>query len=241
MHSEIKLRYNKFNSNQKPDLPTAFIDDFINNAQDELLHICYSGNNSKRFKLGFEATQQRIDMLSTLIPPEEDIAVTLFKTNIYKINLTNLVKPYRHLIRLYVTTSCGKIECLLIRHEDLDSELRNENTKPSAIWKRCLATESSDSNGNQCLYLYTGGEFTITNATISYIKEPRKVFYGNYNSLEFSLGDLTAPSSATLPINSEFPNVSHSILVEITVQLIARSMEDVQAIQITEDKITRTI
>lgn len=241
MHSEIKLRYNKFNTNQKPDLPTAFIDDFINNAQDEFLHICYSGNNSKRFKLGFEATQQRIDMLSTLVPPEEDTAVTLFKPNIYKVNLANLSKQYRHLIRLYATTSCGKMECLLIRHEDLDSELRNENTKPSAVWRRCLATESSDDNGNQCLYLYTGGEFTISGATVSYIKEPRKVFYGGYNTLEFLLGDLTAPSIATPAINSDYPVSTHSILVEITVQLIARSMEDIQGIQITEDKITRTI
>lgn len=241
MHSEIKLRYNKVNSNHKPDLPTAFIDDFINDAQDEFMHICYSGNNFKKFKLGFEVTQQRIDMLSTLVPPEEDATVTLFKTGIYKVNLNSLSSKYRHVIRIYATTSCGKIECIPIRHNDLDSELRSENTKPSAIWRRCLYVESSDSSGNQTLYLYTGGEFTITGVTLSYIKEPRKVFYGTYDTLEYLLGDTTAPNTGDPAISSEYPLISHSTIVQIAVQLIERSLEDVQGIQISEDKITRTI
>lgn len=241
MHSEIKLRYNKLNSNHKPDLPTAFIDDFIDNAHDEFLHICYSGRNDRRFRMGFETTQQRIDLISTLVIPEEDIATTLFKTNIYKINLANLSKTYRHLVKLSVTTSCGKIECIVVRHEDLDSNLRNENTKPSSIWKRCIAVEASDSNGNQCIYLYTGGQYTITGATVSYIMAPRKVFYGGYNTLEYTLGDLTAPSSVTAPINSLLPLVSHNYIVDLTVQLIERSLEDVNGIQISEDKISRTL
>lgn len=241
MHSEIKLRYNKLNSNHKKDLPTPYIDDLINDAQDEFLHICYSGNNYKRFKLGFEATQQRIDMLSTLVPPEEDVAVTLFKAGIYKINLSTLSKPYRHLIRIYVTTSCGKMECVLIRHEDLDWQLRSENTKPSSIWRRCICIESSDGNGNQCLYLHTNGEFTITSATISYIKEPIKVYFGGYDTLEFINGDTTSSNTGDPAINSEFPKISHQLIIEIAIQLISRSLQDVQGIQIMEDNITRTI
>lgn len=241
MHSEVKLRYNKLNSNHKNDLPTAFIDDFINDAQDEFLHICYSGNNSRRFKIGFEVTQQRIDMLSSLVIPEEDITVTLFKPNIYKVSLANLSKTYRHHVKVSATTSCGKIECTLIKHEDLDPELRNENTKPSAIWKRCIGVEASDGSNNQCLYLYTGGQFTITGVTISYIKEPAKVYYGGYDTLEYTFGDLTSPNTGDPVINSEFPKISHSSIVEIAVQLIARSLEDTQGIQITDDKITRTI
>lgn len=241
MHAEIKLRYNKLNSNHKNDLPTAFIDDFINDAQDEFLHICYSGNNFKRYKLGFEFTQQRIDMLSSLVPPEENVAVTLFKTGIYKVDLGALSQPYRHVIRLYATTSCGKIECISVRHNDLDPNLRSENTKPSLVWRRCLFVESSETDGSPALYLHTGGEFIITGVTISYIKEPRKVYYGGYNTLEFTLGDTSAPNTGDPAISSEFPLISHSTIVEIAVQLIARSLEDTQGIQITEDKINRII
>ncbi len=246
MHSEIKLRYNKFNTNQKPDLPTAFIDDFINDAQDDFLHICYSGNNYKRYKLGFEVTQQRIDMLSSMVIAEEDSAfVSLIKPGIYKFNLTSLDHPYRHHVAVHVTTSCGRIECIPVRHQDLDSDLRNENTKPSAVWRRCLFVQASDGNGtftkDSALYFYTGGEFTISSVTISYIKEPPKVFYGGYNTLEFILGDTQKPGIGDPPQNCEFPEISHSSIVEIAVQSIARTLEDTQGIQITEDKINRII
>lgn len=243
MHSEIKLRYNKLNSNHKKDFPTAYIDDFINDAQNEFLEICYSGNNVKRFKLGFEFTQQRIDMLSSLVIPEEDINTTLFKTNIYRINLDDLIKDYRHYVSGYINTACGKIKLNLIRHSDLESMLNNENTKPSKIWRRSLAVETGNSNtaGNQSLLIYTDGKFDIEDATISYIKEPIKVFYGGYNSLEFLNGDSTKYSITTPSVNSEFPEVSHSAIVDIAIQLIARSLEDLSKIQISEDKITRTI
>lgn len=241
MHSEVKLRYNKLNSNAKPDLPKQFIDDYLNNAQDEFIRICYASNNSKKFRLGFEATQQRIDLLSSIVIPEEQLAVTLFKTNVYKASLNSLTKSYRHLIRLYANTSCGKIECIPVKHEDIDNYLRNENTKPSAVWRRCLYVIASDGSNNPCIYLYTGGEFTITNVILSYIKEPKKVFFGGYNTLEFLNGDTTAPSTITAPIDSELPLTSHDFIIDIAVQLISRSLEDINQIQITEDKITRTI
>lgn len=243
MHSEIKLRYNKINSNDKQDFYTEYIDDFINDAQQEFLEICYSGNNAKRFKLGFEFTQQRIDMLSSLVMPEEDIAVSLFKTNIYRINLEDLVKDYRHYASGHINTSCGKVKLNVIRHSDLETMLENENTKPSNIWRRSLAVETGNANtaGNQSLLVYTGGKFNIDNATISYIKEPVKVFYGGYESLEFINGDTTAYNLTTPSINSELPEMSHTFIVDIAVQLIARSLEDLSKIQISEDKITRTI
>ncbi len=242
MHSEVKLRYNKLNSNNKPDLPKQFIDDYLNNAQDEFIRICYAGNNTKKFKIGFEVTQQRIDLLSSIVIPEETVSsVSLFKPNVYKIELNDLTHPYRHLIRLYANTSCGKIECIPVKHEDIDPYLRNENTKPSAIWRRCLYVVASDGSNNPCLYLYTGGEFTITSVTLSYIKEPKKVFFGGYNTLEFINGDATAPSTVTPAINTELPQTSHDFIVDIAVQLISRSLEDINQLQITEDKITRTI
>jgi hypothetical protein len=245
MHSEVKLRFNKLNSNHKTDLPTAFIDDFLNDAQNEFVEICYSANAAKRFKLGFEFTQQRMDMLSSLVIPEEDASLTLIKPNIYRINLDNLIHKYRNFVSGYINTNCGKIDLNIIRHSDLEGMLINENTKPSKVWRRCLATMVGNSitAGNQSIFVYTGGQFTPINATLTYLKEPRKMFYSGYNTLEYINGDLTAPSVATLPINCELPDTgsSHTLIVDIAVQLIARSLEDLSKIQITEDKITRTI
>jgi hypothetical protein len=245
MHAEVKLRYNKLNSNHKPDLPTAFIDDLLNDAQNEFVEICYSGNNAKRFKLGFEFTQQRMDMLSSLVIPEEDAALTLFKTNIYRLNLDNLIHKYRNFVSGYVNSSCGKLDLNIIRHSDLEGMLINANTKPSKVWKRCLATMVGNTStaGNQSMLVYTGGEFTPTNITITYLKEPRKMFFGGYNTLEYSNGDTSAPSSTSPQINCELPDTgsAHTLIVDIAIQLIARSLEDLSKIQITEDKITRTI
>lgn len=245
MHSEFKLRYNKINSNHKKDFPTEFIDDFLNEAQNDFVDICYSGNNAKRYKLGFEFTQQRIDMLSSLVIPEEDISVSLFKTNIYRVNLSALTKTYLHYLSGYVTTSCGKIDLNLIRISDLETMLINENTKPSNMWRRCLAIETGNASTakNQSLLVYTGGEFTITGATVTYLKQPVKLFYGGYNSLEFINGDSTAYDNTDPAVSCELPDVgqSHSMIVDIAVQLAASSIEDLQKIQTTENKITRTI
>ena len=68
-----------------------------------------------------------------------------------------------------------------------------------------------------------------------------KVYYGGYDTLEYTLGDTTFPNIGDPVINSEFPKISHSSIVEVAVQLIARSLEDVNAIQITEDKLNITI
>jgi hypothetical protein len=97
--------------------------------------------------------------------------------------------------------------------------------------------------GNQSIFVYTGGQFTPINATLTYLKEPRKMFYSGYNTLEYINGDLTAPSATTPLINCELPDTgsAHTLIVDIAVQLIARSLEDLSKIQITEDKITRTI
>lgn len=245
MHFEVKLRYNKLNSNHKKDFHTEHIDDFLNEAQNEFVEICYSGNNSKRFKLGFEFTQQRIDMLASLVIPEEDINVTLFKPNIYRVNLDDLSKNYRHVLSGQVNSDCGVIDLNIIRHSDLKTMLINENTKPSKIWRRCLAVEAGDADttGNQSLLIYTGGEFNITDVSLSYLKEPRKMFFGGYNSLEFINGDTNALKASDPSIDCELPSTgsSHSLIVDIATQLIARSLEDLQKLQITEDKISRTI
>ena len=54
IHQEIKARWNKLNSNHKPDFSPAYLDDCINKSQEDFVDIFYSGNNSKQYKFGFE-------------------------------------------------------------------------------------------------------------------------------------------------------------------------------------------
>lgn len=239
MHHELKLRGNKIDSNHYKDLPTAFIDDYLNDAILEFKEICYSGRNDKRYKLGFEITQQRIDFLAPLVITDEVVPVTVFGTNIYQIDLTDLNQTYDHFLRGTVSTDCGDIPIFIEKHNNLDMILLDENRKPSANWKRCIGIFTGD---NRKLLLYTGGEFTIDEASISYLKQPTRVFFGGYDTLEYLNGDVTFPNNTSLPIDSDFSGSSASAIIDIAVQLIyGISLENPNALQLVEDKLNRIL
>lgn len=241
MHHEIKLRLNKINSNHKQDLPTAFIDDFINDAQFRYIEIFYSGNNAKRFPIGFEVTQQRIDMLSTLVPPSTNFPVTNYDTDIYKFNFKDLNYPYLHFLRGSILTDCGKMELNIIKHDEFDDVLVDENRKPSLKWRRAIGIIQSDNDGNGVIYMYTNGEYEPNFINMSFIRKPSSVFYGGYDTLEFINGDPNAYNSTTQSINCELPEQYHSIVVDIAIELISRSIEDINQSKLTQDLISKTI
>jgi len=238
MHHEVKLRGNKIDSNHFKDLPTAFIDDFINEAQNEFKEICYSGNNLKKYKLGFELTQQRIDLLSPLVIEDEVLSATSISDGVYQIDLTTLTENYDHFLRGHIISDCGRIPITIERHNELDVILRDQNRKPSLKWKRCVGTFSNVST----ITLYTNDEYAIDDVYITYLKKPRKVYYGGYDSLEYLSGDLTSPNTGDSPINSEFSDgTACSTIVDIATQLIARSLKDPNTLQLVEDKISRIL
>lgn len=241
MHHEVKLRGNKIDSNHYKDLPSAFIDDFLNEAQLEFKEICYSGRNGKRYQLGFEMTQQRIDLLADIVVFDESVTFDSIGNDIFKIVLSDLEHKYDHFVRGYVVTNCEvTIPITIETHNDLNEVLKDENRKPSAMWRRCIGAFGNNDSTN--LFIYTGGDFTIEEVYITYIKAPRKVFFGGYDSLEYLYGDEDAYASGDSPVDSEFLNqTACSLIVDIAVQLINRSLENPNSLQLVEDKITRII
>lgn len=245
MRHEIKLRWNKINSNHKKDLPDAYLDDIINDSIHEYVEIFYSGQNPKKYNLGFEVTQQRIDMLSTLVVPDNSsVTATHVSGNKYTYQLDDLNPTYGHFLRgSVIVESCDNlsIPIYIIRHNDFDTKIGDENTKPSLKWRRSLGLIKGDTDGGQVLYVYTDDNFTATNLKIEYLKKPRKVFSGGYDSYEYLLGDTTAPSSSDTPIDCDLPELYHTLVVDIAVQNIARMLEDINKIQITEEKIFKQV
>ena len=236
MHYEIKFRFNKLNSNHKEDFDPEIIDDAINKASDDYVEIFYSGNNTKEYKLGFEVTQQRSDMLSTLVVPEKQVSPTLVRTNLYKMATSTLSPSYRHFLRGWVTaTGCtDMIPITIVRHNDLDYKLKDSNQKPNLQWRRCLGVFKTDG-----LYLYT--DYTITNVYIEYLRNPVKVFSGNYDSLERLQGDLTAYGTASPIVHSDLPTQHHDLLVDMTVQYLARTLEDTNKFSLQKEQILSKI
>lgn len=250
MRQEIKLHWNKLNSNHKQDIPTAYLDDIINAAIDEYVEMFYSGHNPKQFQVGFEITQQRIDMLSTLVVPHKSISASLISPSInweptYRIRFSQLTPKYRHFLRgSILVASCNNlaIPIDIQRHNELDIKLRDENTKPSLTWKRCLGAikqDTSNSTPDSALFLYVPEEVTGATLTcdLEYLRKPVKVFSGGYDSLEYLLGDTTAYKSSDSSVNCDLPEDFHNVVVSIAVQIIARILEDNNKNLITEEKI----
>ena len=221
LHHEIKFRFNKLNSNHKEDFWPQHIDDAINKATDDYIEIFYSGRLNKPYQLGFDVTQQRMDMLNNLVISSV-VTPTLVTTNKYSITLP---VTYKHFVR--GTTNCG-IPITIVRHNDLDQKLHDENTKPSKKWNRALGVFQDNK-----LFIYTDG--TISTVEITYIKQPVKVFFGGYDTYEFTLGDTTAYSTLTPPVNSEISN--HDILADMTVQYLSGIIEDNYRTQVIEKNI----
>lgn len=238
IHQEIKFRWNKINSNHKKDFPSAFIDDAVNKSIDDFVEIFYSGNNSKEYKFGFEVTQQRTDMLQSLIVPETTYNATLVSTNRYTVNLLNFSPKYRHFLRAYVNpVECPtkRIPVSLVRINDLETKLADNNTQPSLLWNRCLGSFK-----NNALELYTK-DYTITDVKIEYLRNPVKVFFGGYDSLEFTGGDTTAYSTASPKVTSDLPEAYHDLLVDMTVQYIARTLEDSNKVNLQKELILNKV
>lgn len=238
LHQEIKFRWNKLNSNHKKDFPGAYIDDAINKASEDYVEIFYSGNNSKQYKFGFEVTQQRIDMLQTLVTPETAYPTTLIELDKYTIDLSAFDPKYRHFLKAYVIPvecSTKKIPVTIIRLNDLDVKLVDSNTRPSLSWNRCLGSIKSNT-----LELYTK-DYTITECKIEYLTNPQKVFSGGYDSLEFINGDTTAYQSASPKVTSDLPEQYHDLLVDMTVQYMSAVLEDTNKFQLQEKQILNKV
>lgn len=228
IHYRIKMRGNKLDSNYMKNLPPAQIDVLINDTTQDYIEMFYTGNNTQGYDVGFEVGEQRIDMLSSLVVKNQEQAILAPSNynstlNMYEFKLSGLAQPYRHFVRAYIFSDCGTISLVsanLTQHDDLSSVLTDKTRKPSKLWKRIIATIGKDSSNFQesSLYIYTGGEFTITGVYIEYVKQPQVVYFGGYDSLDglYTVGD---PQ-----VDSDIPVTYHSLLCDMCIQNLFRNL-----------------
>ena len=194
LHWDIKQKVNKLDSDFKKDLSPIELDNLINTVTFDYVQMFAYGNNLKKYKLGFENSQQRIDMLSTLVigePKQPTLSADVTSTNTLEYYLDSvtgsLVEPYQHLIRANITHACGKAKVTLVSHDNLDYALDDFNRRSSARWGRVIGCFKASSNSavESSLYLYPQGEFENVTLQVEYIKKPTKVFLGTYDSIEY--------------------------------------------------------
>jgi hypothetical protein len=235
-HANFKQEYNVRDSNYNKDFPPAFIDDIFFRAQIDYIDIFYSGNNAKQYKLGFEVTQQRIDMLSNLVVPFSLSPIET--TTEYGYNKYKFVMPkdYFHLVRCFATSDCGEAGVVVEQLDDLNIILNDTGRRPSLKWKRLVGIFEGEDSDNKIFYVYSDEPITQLNG--SYIKIPNKPFIGGYDSLEFLEGDINAPNINSNPIDIEiaYP-YCETILILIAAQLAARENSNFNKVNLLEQQL----
>ena len=237
IHQEIKFRWNKLNSNHEEDFPAAYLDDAINKVVDDYIEIFYSGNNSKKYKFGFEVNQQRIDMLESVVKSEVTYSAQLLSQNRYAVDLSVFNPSYRHFLRGFVIpTNClsKRIPITIVRLNDLDTKLEDANTKPSLSWNRCLGTIKENK-----IFLYT--DYPITEITLDYIINPVKVFSGGYDSLEFINGDTASYQSGSPKVQLPISESYHNLIVDMVVQYLSYVLENNNKVNLINEQIISKI
>lgn len=246
MHYEFKVRANRLDTLHYQDLNPYVIDSLINNAQ--LFFMEHYGYVSR---LPFEALQSRIDMLSNLVigfPEQPALTPIVIDSNVYEVKLENLIYDYAHLVRMYVDSNCGVINVKLVPMNNLNRMLRDALQKPSAKWKRLLATLRKTSTSiNPSVYVYSEPNLTFNKVMIEYIKKPREVFYGGYNSIKYDVcvqnGGINCNqfyNITTPPVDCEIAETYHSLIVDIAVREFARYTDNPNKTQFLDNKILLT-
>jgi hypothetical protein len=233
-HQQFKIRMNKLNSLHYEDLLPYQIDSKLNEAA---LFIC--NHYGEIFQ--FNTTQFNKDMFGTLLIkyPDQPKLVLFGKTdNQYEYQLNTLKYPYLHLDRCYVQCGTQIVPVSMIRHDE-QHKLNDAFQKPSFKWKRLLGIIGKSSVGsNTSLYIYSDVDLTAKDVRIEYVKIPRKVFFGYYDSTEFldcnfrqSNGFRTEDCNlyykkTDAPVNSDLPASYHDLQVDVAVWLTTGNTEN---------------
>ena len=234
-HVQFKQRLNKIDSNHNKDFPSQFIDDFLYEAALDYVDIFSARDPRKAGLHGFEITQLKTDMLSTLVvnlanTDEEpllanDAPITEYGFFKYEFDLGDITSPYFHIVRTYAVTDCGNIAIEIVQHDDLNSILTDSYQQPNTNWKRYVAVIKKSSVENKAsLFLYTDKEILGING--QYIKRPNKPFIGGYDTLEFLNGDGSFPSQTSSPINLDIPEAYCQVVVDIAVKNVSGNLKD---------------
>jgi hypothetical protein len=219
LHYKLEREWDKLSNKHRRYLTPLEKDEILNMSIDDYFDLFAHGRNEKGFQLGFEETQQRIDMLHTLVrswPEEPVLTPVLIESGIYLIDFDNLQDIYGSFDSARVTvTGCPEdFKVILEQHSDLGTVLQDYHRKPSKVWKRIPGTIR-----NNKLYLYTNEEFVPEAVKITYLKRPNEVCLGTYT--EIPTVDLPGPPIKP-KVDCDLPDRYVNLLMTIAAQNLSR-------------------
>lgn len=237
LHSKFEMAYNRQSNNQRRYLNDVEKDELLNYAIFEYVELFTTGINKNNWNIGFEVTQQRIDMLEPLVKsyPEEPSLKLSVNDGIYIADLTKTAFPLKSFHGAYISISeCSdRVNVDLEQHQDLITARQNQHRKSSRAWKRCIGTIR-----NKKLFLYPDGSMTPLAVYLTYIKQPDKVALGTYPALQ----DKDIPNAQNLTkTDSDLPAQYIDIVVSIAVQEAHRRYSNYNDLQVNSQKINTIV
>lgn len=230
-HYQFKLNMDRIDSLSKQDFNIAEIDWLLNEAQ--LIFIKQRSGQSNKTRQGFEASQKRIDDLSTLVikyPIQVGIAPTL-DNGVYELDLSNLSYKYLQLVsasaEIKLSEDCfKKVPLRFIQHDDYLTAIRDPFNNASLEFIPFNYGRSSN-GGSTSLYIYPG-EYNITLVFPEYIKYPAQVSLGNYPYIDGNIYPVT---------DLELPDHTHQEVVDIACQIASLNIENPEYLQLKQGKV----
>lgn len=231
LHFKLEQGYNKLSNNHQKYLTDVEKDEVLNTAIFEYLEIFIHGRNPKNFNIGFEVTQQRIDMLHTLVvsyPEFPKQELTLLDDKIFYYEFPKDYRSYRS-ARVFEVGCYIAYDVNIEQHGDLATTRRSFHRRTSKRFQYIIGTIR-----NNRLYLYPEDELTPSKLELTYIRKPAKVCKGTYPSLENRNRD---NPPLQLKQDCDLPEEYVDIIVSIAVQELARRFSDGNTKNIQTDKL----
>ena len=209
MHYDFKKKLNKIDSQQNRNLLIPEIDWVLNEAQN--LYVDLIAQPKYKSQLGFEKNQRTTDDIRVLVVNDQHSSLS--KGNAPGTYNLSIPADYRYFARAYVmiskdTCKNKKARVSIREHDDIFEESKFD--KSSFEWRVV--------NGlfiDKGIKLHTDETFTIDDAYLSYIRNPRRI----HNAQDFRVGGYKLPSGELLTgsVDCELPEYTHRIIVDLAV------------------------
>jgi len=218
----------KLNSLSREKNQNFFIENtlmYLNNAQTSWIKSKLNPNNI--FKVGYEGIRKRIDDLQVLKVNDKKLKVSK-NTNKRFIGYSGDIEldDYMFYVSSYALatskTCSSTLGVNLIKEGELETMYFNENYKPSFKWRDTIATI-----GDNKLYVYTDGTFTIDDIRLTYLRKPKLIDSEGY--IKFDGTD-------SINQDCELPDYAKNDIVDIAVKYAAQSTDNVFQVQMAKER-----
>lgn len=222
---DVDLRLNKVAANANQSI---FLEDKVVALNHSLIKLVKQKLNPNNiYKLGVDSFNKRLDDFRNIIPPEYSIDVSKVATDRYLADIST-APEYMFFLKCYIVAD--KDTCIdrvldvnIIPHSDIREWLNSEHLRPSFEYQETFGIMSSDG-----VEVYTDGVFIPKQLNLIYIRYPKPVDYPGY--IHFN-GD-----ESTL-VDSDLPEYLRDEIVDLAVQELAMSTDNVNVVEFTNQRI----